>query len=218
MNTHAQRVALTYTKTGAARWLSHLDLIRTLEMAIRRAKAPIAYSQGFNPRPRLSFGPPLPLGATSSAELAALKLDSPADPRQLLDCLNAQLPAGIQITDARVVPESDPTLPAIRGSSYLVRVLCRAADPAHALQKALGDFLAHNEVIAERIDKRVMKRVDIRAGVESLEIVEVNENIAVLRMRISHAGRQITRPSEVVQAISRSMAIEMLSIHREFFY
>jgi len=219
MNTHVPRVALTYNKNSPARWLSHLDLIRTLELAIRRSGIPVAYSQGFNPRPRLSFGPPLPLGATSAAEIAALRLDHPADPRELLERLNAQLPAGLEITDARDIPDSDPALPAIHGSSYVVRVVCRATDPVGLLEKAITDFLSRNEVIAERMDKRVLKRVDIRPGVESLTIAEAEGNIAALRMRISHAGQRITRPSEVVHALSGLGAeIELLSIHRELFH
>jgi len=212
-------MALTYKKADPARWLSHLDLIRTLERAIRRAQSPVTYSEGFNPRPRLSFGPPLPLGATSDTELLAIRLDQPSDPSELLVNLNAQLPPGIEITAARSVADSEPTLQEIHGCSYLVRVVCRSDDPAKALKTAINEFLAQNEVFSQRMDKRLVKRVDIRPSVESLEVAEVNGSVASLRLRLSHKGPQIAKPLEIVEALSQPASeIKLLSIHREVFY
>jgi radical SAM-linked protein len=65
-----QRVRITFTKEGATRYISHLDLARAVERALNRAGLPVAYSQGFNRRPRLSLAAALPLGYTSEAEMA----------------------------------------------------------------------------------------------------------------------------------------------------
>jgi radical SAM-linked protein len=219
MNTPVQRVVLTYKKADPARWLSHLDLIRTLERAIRRAQSPVTYSQGFNPRPRLSFGPPLPLGATSDAEILAIRLSEPSDPSELLASLNAQLPPGIVLTDARAIADSEPTLQEIQGCSYVVRAVCRSDDPSGVVKNAIGEFLAQNEVFAQRMDKRLVKRVDIRPSVESLDLIGVKESIVTLRLRVSHKGQHIAKPIEIVEALSqRAGDLKLVSIHREVFY
>lgn len=219
MNTHVQRVVLTYKKADPARWLSHLDLIRTLERAIKRAQSPVTYSQGFNPRPRLSFGPPLPLGATSDTEFLAMRLEEPTEPSDLLASLNAQMPSGIEITEARAVPESEATLPEIHGAGYLICAICRSHEATTVIRSAIDDFLAQNEVFARRVDKRSVKRVDIRASVESLELLEVAGNVATLRLRVSHKGPHIAKPAEIVVALSeRASELTLISIHREVFY
>jgi radical SAM-linked protein len=219
MNTHVQRVVLTYKKADPARWLSHLDLIRMLERAIRRAQSPVTYSQGFNPRPRLSFGPPLPLGATSDAELLAIRLDQPVDPSDLVASLNAQLPPGIEITEARAIPDSEPTMKEISGCSYLLRAVCLSDSPWDVVNSAINVFIAQNEVFSQRVDKRLVKRVNIRPSVESLELVEMDGSVATLRLRVSHKGAQIAKPVEIVEALSQhANELKLVSIHREVFY
>ncbi|MDO8683306.1 MAG: TIGR03936 family radical SAM-associated protein [Armatimonadota bacterium] len=242
MNILAPRVVLTYKKSSSARWLSHLDLIRTLERAIRRAQTPVEFSQGFNPRPRLSFGPALPLGATSDAELIVLRLDNPIEPSELMERLNTQLPEGIRVTDAKSVQEGQPALQIIQGCSYIVRLVCRAEDPIAAVKNAIEDFMAQNEVIAERMDKGLFKRVNIRTSVESLELMESvsafemprsqvlasapknepkhkTQEIVTIRMRLSHTGKHIAKPIEVAEALSKpGREFRLISLHRELFY
>lgn len=213
MNDHARRVALTYKKTDTARWLSHLDLIRTLELAIRRARLPVTFSQGFNPRPRISFGPPLPLGATSDAEIAVLRLETDIDPVELVKRLNSRLPTGIEIKNARIVPDSERTLQTIRGCGYLVRVNCGFDNPA-GLAQAVSNFLAKNEVMADRIDKKANRQVNIRPSVTSIEIIKIEGAICDLRVVLSHEGHTIAKLTEVIQALS---GLELVSIHREAF-
>ena len=75
-----QRMRMTFTKEGTARYISHLDLARAVERALNRAGLPIAYTQGFNRRPRLSLAAALPLGYTSQAEIADVWLTEPVDP------------------------------------------------------------------------------------------------------------------------------------------
>ncbi|HVT77145.1 MAG TPA: TIGR03936 family radical SAM-associated protein, partial [Acidimicrobiales bacterium] len=62
------KLRIRYTKLGKVRWISHRDIARCVERAVRRAKLPVAYSEGFSPRPRIAFGLALPTGAESSAE------------------------------------------------------------------------------------------------------------------------------------------------------
>ena len=219
MNTRAPRALLKYRKTDAARWLSHLDLTRALERAIRRAKLPLAYSEGFNPRLRMSFGPPLPLGASSDAELLLLRLVEPLTAAEIKDRLSEQLPRGIEIVEVRSMAENEPGLPAIGGASYLVRAACRAESPADAAKQAIAEFLARKSVIIERTDKNDPRRVDIRAGVDSIDLVAVERDVVTMRIRISHLGERIPKPVEALQALSgQEREFRVVSIHRESFY
>ncbi len=87
-------VRLHYSRGEEMRWISHLDFIHVFERAMRRARWPVVYSEGFNPHPRMSFGPPLPTGYTSRAEYLDIQL-AEADPEWLIASLAQQLPGGV---------------------------------------------------------------------------------------------------------------------------
>jgi radical SAM-linked protein len=102
-----QRIVFRFTKGEAVRFVSHLDLMRCFERAMRRAGFPVGYTQGFNPRPRLSFASALSVGATSEWEMGQVELDVDRDEAELaplIASLNAQLPPGLRIDEAWPVP------------------------------------------------------------------------------------------------------------------
>lgn len=95
------RLRISYRKRGDLRFLSHLDFVRTIERALRRSDLPIAFSEGFNPRIRLSFPGALSTGVESDAEQFDVWLNAPANEREAVDRLRGLLPDGLEILDAR---------------------------------------------------------------------------------------------------------------------
>ena len=93
-----QRVRIKYKKELP--YIGHLDVVRLWERAIRRTNLPAAYSEGFNPRQKLSFGPPLPLGFSSECEYLDIYLERWTNPLVVKERLNDILPPGIEITEA----------------------------------------------------------------------------------------------------------------------
>jgi radical SAM-linked protein len=98
-----QRIKLKYKKGEAVKFISHRDLMRTFQRAIRRAGLPIAYSQGFNPHMKISWGNALKVGATSESEYAEIQIDGWIRPHEAMAKLNAILPQGLEILEANVV-------------------------------------------------------------------------------------------------------------------
>ena len=79
-----QRLRVTFSQTGALRYVGHLDMVRTWERGLRRAGIPLAYSGGFHPGPRFYFASGLPLGATGSAEIIDVLLTETLTPEAFL--------------------------------------------------------------------------------------------------------------------------------------
>ncbi len=104
------RYRLRYTKQGQAATLAHLDLVRHLPRAFRRAGLDIAYSHGFHPKPGLSFGPALGLGIPSLGELLEVKLSDDISAVELLRRLNDVSLTGIEFLDAVALREGEPAL------------------------------------------------------------------------------------------------------------
>lgn len=99
-----QRIRLWFGKQGTMALLSHLDLVRLFDRALRRAALPISFTGGYHPGPRISPANALPLGATSSSEIVDFELTQPMPAEDFQAALAAQLPADLPIYRAEAVP------------------------------------------------------------------------------------------------------------------
>ncbi|MGB9698163.1 MAG: TIGR03960 family B12-binding radical SAM protein [Thermodesulfobacteriota bacterium] len=104
------RYRMQYSKLGMAKFLSHLELSRLILRAFRRANIPLLFSQGFHPAPRISFGPPLPVGYESIAEFLDFLTAAKFRPAEILTRLNQVLPAGIQILKIDEISLKSPSI------------------------------------------------------------------------------------------------------------
>ncbi len=98
-----QKIRIKYTKGEPVKFISHRDLMRAFQRALRRTGLPVAYSQGFNPHMKISWGNALKVGATSAGETAEIQIDGWVKPEGLKQALNACLPGGLEVLEAFVV-------------------------------------------------------------------------------------------------------------------
>ena len=102
------RLRLRFCKTGRLRYISHLDLVRTMTKAVVRARLPVWYTQGFNPVPKMVFATPMSVGMESMAELMEIRMNETVDPALALERLNAAVPRELRFTEA-YTPENKLT-------------------------------------------------------------------------------------------------------------
>ena len=142
-------VRVRYGKLERLRALSHLETMAALIRAVRRAGLPVAYSQGFHPKPRLSFGPALPVGVESTCEYVDLELVGNCDPRKVGEALKAQLPDGLALLEARAVDPRSPSLnESVRAVHY--RVEFREGWSDEALRRRIADFHKAERAVVRR--------------------------------------------------------------------
>lgn len=103
-------IRFQFTKGSEVQYLSHLDMLRTMERALRRARLPMAYSGGFSPRPIMAFGFALPVGVLSRAEYGDFELKYKFEPEDFLTLYNQHLPRGFNVIAAENLPEGTPSL------------------------------------------------------------------------------------------------------------
>ncbi len=190
------RYRLTFAKTVDLRFTGHLDLHHALERMLRRASLPLAYSQGFNPRPRLNLASALPLGFTSDCELADfwLEEDLPAD--QLLGDLRCASPPGLQILALECILQKQPSLQKqVIASEYEVQI--RQQVPLNTLQTRVHTLLSADSLLR----KRRGKEYDLRPLIEALNTDAEENGQLRLRMRLSNLPGATGRPEEVLQAL-----------------
>ena len=185
-----------YEKTEPARFISHLDLLRALDRSIRRAEVPIAYSQGFNPHPKLSFATALSVGIVSHGDYLELELVEDLDSQAIIERINETLPKGIRFLDAKKVEKKVPTLGAIVEAT-LYQVVLNESNKDN-LDEKITKLLNQEEILVQRKSKKGMKTVDILPLIRSLSL-EQDDKLAMLLTTNNSAN---AKPKEILSLLS----------------
>jgi radical SAM-linked protein len=191
--TRATKVRLRFAKSGDLRFVSHLDILRCLERMLRRAHVPIAVTQGFNPRPKMTFGLALGLGIEARREIVDLELLEPWEPSQLLERLKAVAPPGFDWVEARLV-SPDAAAPRPRSVEYEVPV---AGGRLGQVRAALDALLAAKTWPQIRRRKDREQVFDLRAQLVRAELTDEG----LLRFRLAVASDASARPEDLLEAL-----------------
>jgi radical SAM family uncharacterized protein/radical SAM-linked protein len=169
------RVRLKLSKTGRARMVGHLEYLKMFQRAVRRAKIPIRFSQGFHPTPKVSYLEALPMGVSSEAELIDLELLYPVPIEQIISDINVQLPDGFKIIEGNIVAWKAPSpSAAVASSSYRVPLPIPVSEE---LDRQISDFLAADEIVITRVKKGKEKRSNIRPDI--LDIRRIGDELQI---------------------------------------
>lgn len=213
------RYLILFEKGEPVRWLSHLDILRAFERAIRRSQLPIAFSSGFNPRERLVFASALSTGVTGAAEPAMLELTGEVLPQEVADRLNSVLPPGLQIHHCSGVPDAQAraALPALSAAEYVV--LCDYEGAPESVDDAARWLLGQAELIVLRERDGKQKRLDIRPHLLSLSHLQAGHDRIELNMTLLLGSTGSARPADVVASMSdRLPGVRIRRVHRARLY
>ncbi len=186
-----QRIRFRYTKTGLARFIGHLELVRIFLLALRRVGVRLRYSQGFHPAPRIVFSNPLPVGVESLAEYVDIDLvreHGPIDPEALRTRLNdGQLPEGLFLTAVE-----SPGFPINGMSSVIYEIRL----PETVAQETLEAAVARFETSGPWTLRRKKRTIDVHALVMALGVQG-----RVLRLELATPRSGTMKPSEFISLL-----------------
>ena len=216
--TPQKRLRITFSKGEALKYISHLDLARTWERVFRRAGLPIAYSQGFNPRPRFQVAAALPVGVSGRAELLDVWLTEPMAPLEALSRLRIALPSGLGVVGVVDVDLRSPSLQSqMRAAVY--RAMVRSPEPSEAIRQRVSALLEVPTLPRRRQHKGRQQSYDLRPFIQSIEVEPGEEGEHVLMMCLQASPDGAGRPDEVLDVLGLSLAgytIERTSLYFEF--
>ncbi|MFA5374229.1 MAG: TIGR03936 family radical SAM-associated protein [Dehalococcoidia bacterium] len=194
------RLRVTFSRGEELKYLSHLDVMRLLERALRRADLPLAYSQGFSPHAKISIAAPLPLGVTGERELMDIFIQRRISPYLVQKNLASQLPKDMSIASVIQVPADAPSLQSqVRRAEYRVEVATDKS--ADEIKSAIDSFLAKAELPWQHKRDEEMRSYDLRKLVERVWLIEVRGTICVLGMCLRADGSASGRAEQVVLAL-----------------
>ncbi|HUT63329.1 MAG TPA: TIGR03960 family B12-binding radical SAM protein [Anaerolineae bacterium] len=186
------RVRIKYGKNGAGTFTNHLSIIRIFDRTMRRAAIPVAYSQGFHPHPKISFGHPLPVGFKSIAEYADISLSTPFP--DIETALQKGFPDGFILLGIRSIPEKVESLVNV----VLLVEYFVSCDVHESLIFTIKDILTRKSIPFKRTTKKGENAVDLRPGIVDITVADDNCGFTML---LSIDIQRFVKPLEVLDLL-----------------
>ena len=190
-----QSVRIFFEKTGGAKYISHLDLMRCFSRAIKRADIDICYTEGYNPHPFLTFSLPLSLGTESYCESVDIKINDGMPFDEIKKRLNGTLPGGISVT---AVGEPVNKADKIEFAEFDIVFIVKDAQAAEREKKS------------KQGKKKVLKQINIKENIKSFSL-KSSDGCVTLNIVLAAGVRSNVNPSLVIDCVSKSIPGEIES-------
>lgn len=212
-----QKIRIKFSKGEEVKYISHLDMVRVFIRAMRRARIPVAFSEGFVAREKISFSHSLPLGLTSKSEYADIEFSNFINPGELKEILNKELPPGLRVEEAEIVSLKSKSLMATFDcAEYEVKLSdlrCQIAD----VRERISKFLKQKEIIIKRKTKKGIREIDIRPLILKLELRDfISDNQRFIDPRSKHYKEiRALKMLLKIKVRPREVAKTLLNLSRE---
>ncbi len=217
-----QRLRFRIGRIGEVQFLSHLELMNAWVRALRRARAPLSYSQGFHAHPKITFATAAPVGEESMGDYMDIVLKEQVDPRELLQRVQATIATGFRALSVEEVPLKAPALmAACSGFAYS---LTATAD-GESVAARISEIVAADEVLVERDvkvkdwrgrERREKKDIDIRPMIARLELMQSANSQCVIEFDTCVVNGRTARPREIAALLGFTTA-EVRVLKRDTF-
>lgn len=208
------RIRFEFSKNKDARYISHLDMIRVFERSVRRAGLPLAYSQGFNPHPKLAFGPALALGTESEREYVDISFGEELEAATVLAAMEGKLPSGVSLLRGAIVPEGAAALNAlINRARYTVKSPLGREVLQGELEALCSALMEKDSIIIKKRTKKGIRERDIRKGIFELR-TELEGNGVSIFSELLLGPEGSVRPEDVVEVLV-SLGMPVTGDYRE---
>lgn len=159
------RILLKFSRESQIKYISHLDIQRLFQRALRRAKIPMEYSKGYNPHLLISFATAMPLGVCSRAEYVEIQTEKYINPVDVKNRLNEVLPSGIEILAAEELKDGYPNV-----GSVIALAQYSLDFSGENAQEIIKELLQSDEIVIEKKTKKGLAQVNVRKMIHSLSL------------------------------------------------
>lgn len=189
---------MKFSKRGRAVYISHLDLMHTMQRAFSRAGLKLEYSQGFNPHPQISMAMPLSVGISSICELMDFSLSNEMECEEILKALNPVLPEGIEILSVY--------LPQVKlsGIKWLqIDGKLEYDTPVPGAEEELNRLFKSESLTVEKKTKRGFADIDVIPAVHSIAFTEAEDGKSIALAAVISASEPVLNPVSITEAIKK---------------
>jgi radical SAM-linked protein len=195
-----QRLRLRFCRGEEVKYISHLDLMRLWQRALNRVGVPLAYSEGFNPRPRISLAAPLALGVTSEAELMDIVMTRWSSPHAFTESVSRQLPRGIQIRQVHNIAPTMPSLQSqVRYAEYAVEL--ETEKEQKDIESDITSLLSKEYLPWQHQRDTGPRHYDLRRLIDDLWVIDWHSGYGRIGMKLRCDSNGSGRPEQVTAAL-----------------
>ena len=203
------KLRLRFSKTGRAVYISHLDLMRTMQRAFLRAGYPLKYSEGFNPHAQISILLPLSVGCSSVCELMDFSLREEAEVNEIPARLTAVMPEGIAVTEAYRSVSKAKELKWLEISGRFEYDERKTPD----MLSPLGEFFSRESIVIVKKTKRGEGQADIRPAIRDISFADGDDCV---KLHAVISAQEPTLNPELLVSALRQLAPELAPDFAEF--
>ena len=216
------KVRMKFKKSGAMKFIGHLDVMRYFQKAIRRAEIDIQYSQGFNPHQLMSFAAPLGVGSTSDAEYVDLIIGESESSEKMVSRLNAVMVEGFEVCNfRRVTDENKNAMSIVAAADYLVSLkdgYTLSSEDSFDFVTEFKAFMAQDEINILKKSKKSERMVNIKPWIYGIDfelekyyvnsVADRYENGSAVMMKLSNGSVNNLKPELVMEAFCNYINVE----------
>lgn len=202
---------IKYKKENNMKFLSHLELIKTFERAFRRMNFKMAFSQGFNPKPKISYAAPLPVGVETECDYLDVELLEKIDLEELLKNQKQFLPNGLAFLEAKYRDKSKKMMALITDSAYTIQLITEEKFTKEGIQTKLDIFEAQEKITFEKMTKKnKLKVVDIKPFIGNLELLSVEADQILMKCLLTTGSNGNLKPEKLVELFCSYAEIKLV--------
>ncbi len=203
---------IKYSRGEEVKYISHLDFIKFIQRAVRRANLPMLYSQGFNPHPQMAVALPLSVGVTSDCELMRIGFEEDYGENEVKNALNSVLPNGFSILDVKNHKDAKIDFSAINRADYVCKCEIEG-NIVFDIEKSLLNV----KIIVMKKSKSGIKEADIKPHIHSIKQLNVENDIVTFSMRLDAGNEYNLKPDTVIEAMKNfdeNFKVTFFTVHR----
>lgn len=212
------KARMKFSKTGRARYISHLDLMHTLQRAMARCEMPLWFTEGFNQHAYISVALPLSTGYSGEYELLDFNLLTDDVPAGLVDSLNAVMPEGLHAQEIYALSDGGMPVRDIAWSQYRITWHFAQGVPADFIS-AVTALFAQPEVLIVKRSKRGEKEINMQEYMQTVALTPAEQTVTCVVT--TAAGNNNMSPEYITKAIAQYLpqfAIDGAAYHRVCVY
>ncbi len=216
------KLRIKFAKSGAMRFIGHLDVMRYFQKAIRRAEMDIAYSGGFSPHQIMSFAAPLGVGLTSNGEYLDIEVNSYTSSEDMMKRLNEVMVEGMEVLSVTMLDEqSKNAMASVAAAEYSIRFR-EGYEPTFDWVGQMNSFYAQPSIPVTKKTKKSEMELNLKPSIYSLHVDTNTETQPVIRMLVDASSSGNIKPGLVMEAFLKANGEELsefaLVITREDTY
>ncbi len=201
-------VRIWFSKQGRIKYVSHLDIMRCMTRAVRRADIPLWYTEGFNPHPYLNFLQPMPLGVEGLNEPLDIRIEGEISDKEIMDKLNAVLPVGIKVTKVTAPYMKSNDLAFAEYEIYFEK----EENLSEKLTKAMDSGVLSCEKMGKVNGRKRVKEVNVSENIKKYSLSENNDAV-IMNVVLPGGNTKNVNPMNLLDALNRYLSADIVPLN-----